>query len=130
MGFKVLGFEEAVNVCDCCGKSDLKGTFGVELENGEILYYGSVCVTRNTGKSRREITADIKADEQRRIDEARAEYRALPVGHAYAAKQAEARALDLRGRPFAEFCRTERVADEAAITEIAAKYKVGRYTFS
>jgi hypothetical protein len=48
--FKVLGTTDEVTTCDCCGKSNLKATWAIEMtESGELLHYGSVCVTRNTG---------------------------------------------------------------------------------
>jgi hypothetical protein len=48
--FKILGSTDEITTCDCCGKPNLKATWAVEMtETGEILHYGSVCVTRNTG---------------------------------------------------------------------------------
>jgi hypothetical protein len=38
----ILGFTEEITDCDCCGKSDLKGTYAISL-NGYISYFGSVC---------------------------------------------------------------------------------------
>jgi hypothetical protein len=49
---KVLGFSDEVTVCDCCGKTNLSGTFGVETDDGETLHYGSVCVNKVYGKKR------------------------------------------------------------------------------
>jgi hypothetical protein len=49
---RVLGFSEEITVCDCCGKRNLKGTFGVETDSGDVLYYGSVCVGKVYGKKR------------------------------------------------------------------------------
>lgn len=46
---KVLGFTDEVTVCDCCGKSNLSGTFGIETDGGEIVHYGSVCVNKVYG---------------------------------------------------------------------------------
>jgi hypothetical protein len=40
---KILGFTENTTSCDCCGKSELKGTWAVEVE-GNIFYLGSTCV--------------------------------------------------------------------------------------
>lgn len=48
--FTVLGSTDEITTCDCCGKPNLKATFAVEINaTGEILHYGSTCVTRNTG---------------------------------------------------------------------------------
>ena len=41
-GKSILGYSDDVTSCDCCGKSDLKGTYTVLL-NGNINYFGSVC---------------------------------------------------------------------------------------
>ena len=41
--FKVLGVDDSVSVCDCCGKSNLKKTVVLENDGGEILHYGSDC---------------------------------------------------------------------------------------
>ena len=49
---KVLGITDEVTTCDCCGKPNLKRTFAIETDSGEILHYGSTCVTRIYGKKR------------------------------------------------------------------------------
>lgn len=47
---KVHGFSDEHTSCDCCGKSNLRGTFTVETDAGEVLHYGSVCVNKMFGK--------------------------------------------------------------------------------
>lgn len=49
---KVHGFSDEITTCDCCGKSNLSGTFAVETEAGDVLHYGSVCVRKVYGKKR------------------------------------------------------------------------------
>lgn len=49
---KVLGFAEEITTCDCCGKRNLRGTFVIETDAGDLLHYGSVCVNRVYGKKR------------------------------------------------------------------------------
>lgn len=44
---KLLGFTEEITSCDCCGKSDLKGTYA--FDNG--VYYGSSCAQKVTNVS-------------------------------------------------------------------------------
>ena len=51
---KVLGYTEEVTTCDCCGKRNLRGSYGVETDAGDVLYYGSVCVNRVYGKAKGE----------------------------------------------------------------------------
>jgi hypothetical protein len=72
---KIFGWTDEVTTCDCCGKSDLSGTFGVELEGGEILNYGSVCVVRNLGfASRKDFNKAMKRDQDARIKAARVRF--------------------------------------------------------
>lgn len=59
---KVLGFNDEITTCDCCGKRNLSGTFAVETDAGDVLRYGSVCVVKTYGKKRAaEITRVGKA---------------------------------------------------------------------
>lgn len=58
--YKIFGFTESVNECGCCGKTELKGTYAVDV-NDTILYYGSTCVKRNLGlKKDSEVNAEVK----------------------------------------------------------------------
>lgn len=59
--YKILGTDDSTNVCDCCGKTGLKYTVAVEI-GGRIMHYGSVCATRHTGKTSKEIKLIIKTD--------------------------------------------------------------------
>ncbi len=45
---RIIGYTDSVNECDCCGKTELKGTYCVEIDGVE-LYYGSVCAFKNHG---------------------------------------------------------------------------------
>lgn len=47
---KAIGIDDSVNVCECCGKSNLKSTVVMQCDDGGILHYGSVCASRNSGK--------------------------------------------------------------------------------
>lgn len=47
---KVLGYTQDHTNCDCCGRKNLKGTFAVETDHGDVLHYGSVCVNRVYGR--------------------------------------------------------------------------------
>lgn len=42
--FSILGFQDSINCCDRCGKSDLKGTWTIETDLGETYHLGSSCV--------------------------------------------------------------------------------------
>jgi len=72
---KALGKEEAVTTCDCCGKANLQFTIAMELDDGQIVYYGQVCAGRNTGKTRPQINGEIKAHAAAQLAAAQAEFR-------------------------------------------------------
>lgn len=58
--YRIFGFTESVNECGCCGKTELKGTYAVEI-NDTLLHYGSTCVKRNLGlKKDSEVNAEVK----------------------------------------------------------------------
>lgn len=46
--YRVLGFTESVTSCDCCGKTDLKGTYAMEhIQSGEKSYFGCICAGKH-----------------------------------------------------------------------------------
>ncbi len=45
MKYTLIGYTDSVNVCDCCGKTELKGTFVLADEMENELYFGRVCGT-------------------------------------------------------------------------------------
>jgi hypothetical protein len=120
--YRVLGFDDAITTCDCCGKANLKGTFAVERADGEILHYGSVCVTRHTNKPAKIVRHEAKLATEARREAARLEVRAHPTFDVYEARMSEARIAGLRPVEFVAFCRAEREAQEAAQREIAARH--------
>jgi hypothetical protein len=120
---KILGWTDEITNCDCCGKVDLSGTFGVELDDGSILHYGSVCVKRNTG-----IKNPVKASNdyrKERIEAARREYRASASWQAYFARQKRGHALGIvPGPAFREWMAEVAENDTATRTAIAAAYNL------
>lgn len=44
----IIGYTDSINECDCCGKTDLRGTYCMEID-GEEFYYGGVCAFKNHG---------------------------------------------------------------------------------
>lgn len=56
---KYLGTDDSINTCDCCGKSSLKHTVGLDFD-GEILHYGVVCAGRALG-SKTKNASDVSA---------------------------------------------------------------------
>jgi hypothetical protein len=66
----IIGYTDSINECDCCGKTNLKGTYCIDLDGVE-LYYGSVCAFKNHGVTieeqkelKKEYTIRLKATEK------------------------------------------------------------------
>lgn len=43
---KILGINDDVTTCECCGKSNLKKTVVLELDGGGEVHYGTDCASR------------------------------------------------------------------------------------
>lgn len=71
---KILAFTEEINNCDCCGKSELKGTWAVELE-GNIFYFGSTCVHKH-GITVKETKDFLNAEKEAKREKRRKEFNA------------------------------------------------------
>ena len=129
--FIVLGSTDEVNTCDCCGKSNLKATWAVEMidaPEGGVLYYGSTCVTRNTGKTMKEIRSEVEAAHKAKIDSARAEFAAHPANLAHKAKMEEGYRLKLQpGKEFLAFHRAEMLEANKVKAAIADKHGIAVY---
>ncbi len=123
---RALGTDDSITTCDCCGRSGLKFTVTMELDNGSIAHYGQVCASRNTGKPRALIASEIKAHAEAQASAARAEFFAHP---AYAAERAAfaARPRELIGKSAYEFVKSACAAADAVRAEIVAKYGISRY---
>jgi len=123
---KALGTDDSVNTCDCCGRTDLKFTVTMEMDDGEIVHYGQVCAGRNTGKTQALINREIKDEAKRVRDAAAAEYFACVEYRALSAKLAQ-RPRSLIGRAAADFIRIESDAEMAKRREIAEKFGIKPY---
>ena len=120
---RALGIDDSVTVCDCCGKSGLKSTVTMELDDGEIVHYGSTCAARNTGKAPKVINSEIRQEAERVRAAIAAAERVHPACSAYQAKLQDAYRLNIRpGREFMEFVHVEATADQAARGEIARSF--------
>lgn len=121
---KILGTNDAVNACECCGKSGLKFTVMVNI-GGEVLHYGSTCATRHTGKTSSQIKQAIVAARDERKVAARKLHRATPEFLAYQAKLAEASRAGLRpGREFHAFVAPAANAADETARAIAAAHNL------
>lgn len=57
--FKIIGFTDKVNECDCCGKTELKGTYCISIDGNEF-YYGSTCASNTIKVSSDDIKKEVK----------------------------------------------------------------------
>lgn len=44
---KILGINDDVTTCECCGRTNLKATVVLETEHGDIRHYGRDCAARS-----------------------------------------------------------------------------------
>lgn len=130
---KALGTDDSVTTCDCCGKSNLKCTVAIELDDGEIVHYGRTCASRNTGKAPKVISAEIRAEEIRKLLAAQAEWAKHPARAAELARFEEREQLArttghrMLGLAAAEFVREAVDCAQAARAELAARYGVSQW---
>ncbi len=57
---KIIGYTDSVQECECCGKTELKGTYCLEIDGVE-LYYGSTCAFKVHGVSNDEKKEAVNA---------------------------------------------------------------------
>lgn len=62
MTFIALCLDDSVTTCDCCGRTDLKATVLMQSDLGELVHFGQVCAARNSGKTRQQVTKEIRAE--------------------------------------------------------------------
>ena len=67
---KIIGFTDSQTTCECCGKSELKGTYCIEI-NDEEFYYGSSCAKKTYRWGNKEFKTKINEDLEKR----KAEYK-------------------------------------------------------
>ena len=60
--FTAICLDDSVTTCDCCGRQDLKATVLMQSDLGELVHFGQVCAARNSGKTRQQVTAEIRAE--------------------------------------------------------------------
>lgn len=123
-----LGTDDSINTCECCGKSGLKFTVTVQLDNGEIAHYGSTCATRNTGKTAKTIAQEIRKEYADRVERARAQFRASVEYGQHCAKLSERARLAVPiGRESADFVRDTANACARKAEVIALEFKVSTF---
>jgi ribosome-binding protein aMBF1 (putative translation factor) len=65
---QILGFTESHNECDRCGKTELKGTYAIDID-GAIMYLGSSCISHRFGMSNNEVGRFITSEKKRLYNE-------------------------------------------------------------
>lgn len=91
--YKAIGTDDAVNTCDCCGKTNLKATVLMEdLNTGALVHFGSVCATRHSGRSISVIRCEIDARQMAIKNAVAKALRESAEGRAYEAALAAAHA--------------------------------------
>lgn len=66
---RVLGINDEVTTCECCGKSNLKRTVVLSTGEGEV-HYGTECAARALGQSKQDTVKAARTAERGRIQEA------------------------------------------------------------
>ena len=61
---RALGTDDSVNVCDCCGRTNLKATVAFETKSGDVVHFGFVCASRAIGKPVPAIRYEAKAADE------------------------------------------------------------------
>lgn len=121
--FRIIGIDDSINVCDCCGKSNLKSTVVVDI-NGTLHNYGSVCATRHTGLNAQEIKKAIKRESDGRLEAALKEYDKSMQRAALYNKQSQAREKGLVGVSFKNYCDLEIKAARLLADTLSEKFGV------
>jgi hypothetical protein len=66
-----LQLDDTVTTCDCCGKSGLKRTVLMRLDDDSLVNFGTTCAARNTGKTSKQVRQEVFAEEARQANQAR-----------------------------------------------------------
>ena len=121
---RILGIDDSVNTCDCCGKTNLKHT--VIVDDGEIRHYGSVCATKHTGLAPAHIQQEVKAERYGRVAAARKEYRnsTAHINLERAIGDAHRKRIP-PGRTFRDYIALSVDEDEIVKAFIARKHSIG-----
>ena len=122
---RALGITDAVNTCDCCGKTNLKCTVEIELDDGDIVHYGRTCAARNTGKPTKVLNSEIRAHQAAQVIAAQKAFAATAEYKANRARFALRNTMNIRpGLESAEFVRETSDAADQAANLIAAQHGV------
>ena len=80
---KFLGTSDEVTVCGCCGRSDLKRTVALSIDDADPVYFGVVCAARALKMPAKEVRTHTK-----HADDAKSEARRIAILEAQEARMA------------------------------------------
>ena len=81
--FKINGYTDSHNECDRCGKTNLKGTYNIDTNDGNNFHLGSSCIKKAYQMNGKELTNKINEDEKLRMSAAKKEFLSTKVGSFY-----------------------------------------------
>lgn len=123
---KIIGIDDTIHSCDCCGKSNLKHTILVEI-NGECQNYGTTCATRHTGLSDKEIKFQIKSKLNGIVAAAKKEYNNSAAHISLEVAISKAHKSGLVGIAFRNQINDQVIEDNKVCADIAAKYGIEQH---
>lgn len=126
---KILGTDDSVNSCECCGKSNLKYTVIVEVNN-EIMHYGSTCATRHTGMKSSQIKKEVESIQKSTIEAAQRKFHSSIeyLNHAAKIEQLNRNKVKPGKEFFAAQKELSDIADQKK-REICRQYSIQMYEF-
>lgn len=78
---RFLGTTDEVDTCDCCGRTGLKSTVALSIDDGEPVHFGVVCAARALSRPAREIRSESSKADRERAERAAAERKAAFDAH-------------------------------------------------
>lgn len=123
MAIKVLGINDEKDFCQCCGKKGLKRVVWCELEDGDIVHYGTTCASKKwLHMPEKDVKKEIEKTKAAAIEKVRAVMGKSPEYADVKAAFKGARGAGLRGKEFSNVVTPKMCAFDAACEAEIAKY--------
>jgi hypothetical protein len=98
---KFMGTTDDVTTCDCCGRSNLKSTVALSIDEADPVYFGVACAAHALKRTAKEVRAESrKADDEKAAAVAAVKAAASRAEFARWTSHLDARAPSLRGNVF------------------------------
>ena len=65
---KILGINDDVTTCECCGRTGLKKTVVIETSETGIVHYGSNCAARKLGRTKTQVERTAETRDREAAD--------------------------------------------------------------